>query len=291
VEVVGIVGTGVNLTDVTRIGGTGTLELARGTLEALLDTRLEELELVRVLGNVVGHGKVFLETVALGSIGMTVADGTGSSGSGIGGVGRLLGGELVDQEVDSGVQVGVRVSIVSEGDIASFTVGVTIAMAVRGAVAIAVGSLVAPERFLDDGLGGTREGEVVRESSTNKLRGEFPAFLLVLPIFVDFLSEPIGVEGVADEEVQTVLAGARALLAIFEIEEVEAALRKLQNRFVVLLARSRGSEGAGAKGQLGVDVLKNAVQGSVAVIVGGGYNVDEGAASWESARLHEGSGD
>jgi hypothetical protein len=53
------------------------------------------------------------------------------------------------------------------------------------------------------------------------------------------------VKGVADEEVQAILARPGAVLAVFEIEEIKATLGEVQKRFAGLLARRRGSEGAG----------------------------------------------
>ena len=58
----------------------------------------------------------------------------------------------------------------------------------------------------------------------------------------------------------------------------------------MLLTRRRGSEIARSKRQLGVNVLKDAVEGSVAIVVRGSNDVDEEIAGWESAGLHESSG-
>ena len=80
------------------------------------------------------------------------------------------------------------------------------------------------------------------------------------------------------------------MFAIFGVEEVETALGKLENRLVVLLTRRRGSEIARSKRQLGVDVLKDAIEGSVSIIVRSSNNVDEGTAGWEIDGLHESSG-
>lgn len=74
----GVIGGFLDLADVTRVG-TGALELSWRTLKLLLDTGLEKLELIGILGDAVGHCKMFLETVALGSIRMTIADGTRGS--------------------------------------------------------------------------------------------------------------------------------------------------------------------------------------------------------------------
>jgi hypothetical protein len=173
----------------TRVGRAGTLELARGTLEALLAAGLEKLELIRVLCDVVGHGDMFLETMALGGVGMTIADGTWGGGSRTGGVGRHFRGKLVDKEVDGGVKVVVGGSVIRKRDVTDFAVGVLGAVAVAilvavggvailvavGGVAIAVWGLITPVGFLDDGLGGTiSEVEAVRESGPDKFGGEFP---------------------------------------------------------------------------------------------------------------------
>jgi hypothetical protein len=271
VEVVGIVGGFLDLANVTRVGRAGTLELARGTLEALLNAGLEKLELIRVLCDVVGHGDMFLETMALGGVGMTVADGTWGGGSRTGGVGRHFRGELVDKEVDGGVEIVVGGSVVRKRDVTNFAMGVlgavavAIAVAIGGVsvaiavavrrVAIAVWGLIAPVGFLDDGLGGTSEVEVVRESGPDEFGGEFPTQFGVLPVVIELLGEPIGVERVGDDKIEAVLATTGALFTVLKVEEIEATLGELQDRFVVLLAGSRGSEGAGTMGQLGVDVL------------------------------------
>ncbi len=75
-----------------------------------------------------------------------------------------------------------------------------------GAIAIAVGGLGSPEGFLGDRLGGTRETQVVGEGRTNERGCEFPSFLGILPVVVDFLREPVGAKRVAYDEVQTILA-------------------------------------------------------------------------------------
>jgi hypothetical protein len=175
VEGIGIVGSFLDLADVTRVGGAGTLELAWGTLKSLLDTGLEKLELIWVLFDVVGHSKEFLETMALGRIGVTIADGTrGSIRNGTGGISGSFRSKLVDKEIDSGFQVVVEVSFFREGDVTGFTVGVTmsitvaVAVAVGGGVTITIGSLGAPEGFLGDGLGGTRKVEVILHGGANK---------------------------------------------------------------------------------------------------------------------------
>jgi hypothetical protein len=232
VEVVGIVGGFLDLTNMTRVGRAGTLELARGTLEALLDTGLEKLQLIRVLCDVVGHGNVFLETMALGGVGMTVADGAWGGGSRTGGVGRHFRGKLVDKEVDGGVEVIVGGSVVRKRDVTDFTVGVlgavAVAMAVAvGGIAIATWGLITPVGFLDGGLGGTSEVEVVRESGLDEFGGEFPTQFGVLPVVIELLGEPIGVEQVADDKIQAVLATTGALFTVLKIEEIEATLGKL----------------------------------------------------------------
>jgi hypothetical protein len=229
-EVVGIVSGFLDLTNVTRVGRAGTLELARGTLEALLDTGLEKLELIRVLCNVVGHGKMLLETMALGGVRMTIADGTWGGGSRTGGVGSHFTSKLVlDKEVDGGVEVVVvGGSVVRERDVTDFTVGVMGAAAVAvGGVAIATWGLVTPADFLDDGLGGTSEVEVVRESGPDEFGGEFPTQHGVLPVLVEVLGEPIGTERIADDEVQAILMCAGVPFTILKIEEIKATLGKL----------------------------------------------------------------
>ena len=61
---------------------------------------------------------------------------------------------------------------------------------------------------------------------------------------------------------------------------------------IVLLVGRRGSEGAGMKGQLGVNILQSATQGSASVVVGGGGDdVDEKCPGRKSAHLHKSSGD
>jgi hypothetical protein len=232
VESVGIAGGFLDLADVTRVGRAGTLELSWRTLKKLLDAGLEKFELVGILGDVVGHRKMFLQAVALGSIRVTVADGAWGGGSRTGGVGRHFGGELVDKEVDGGVEVVVGGGVVREGDVADFTVGVlgTVAVAIAvavGGVAIAAWGLVTPVGFLDDGLGGTSEVEVVRESGPDEFGGEFPTQFGVLPVVIKLLGEPIGVERVGDDKIQAVLATTGALFTVLKIEEIEATLGKL----------------------------------------------------------------
>ena len=75
-----------------------------------------------------------------------------------------------------------------------------------------------------EGLGGTRKCKVGSQGGTNKFRYELPKFLGVLPIFIVLLGKPLRMERVANEKVQTVLARARALLAIFEVKEAETTL-------------------------------------------------------------------
>jgi len=94
----------LDLSNMSRVGGTRASKLAWGALETLLDARLEKLKLIRVLFNVVGHGKVFLETMALGGVGMTIADGTRCGRSRTGSIGGLFGSELMDQKINGGVQ-------------------------------------------------------------------------------------------------------------------------------------------------------------------------------------------
>ncbi len=118
---VGVGVVGLNLADVARVGWTGIgLKLTWGALKAFLHTGLEELELVGVFLDIVGHGEVFLETMALGGVEVTVADGTGSSGGGTGDGSDFDGRELVDKEVDGGSQFVRGVIVVGERNIASF---------------------------------------------------------------------------------------------------------------------------------------------------------------------------
>ena len=236
VKVVGIVSVGLDLADLARVGGTRAGELARGTLEALLHARLEKLDLIRMLFDAVRHSEVFLETMALGGIRVAIADGTGCGRCRTGSLGSPFGSELMDEEVDSGVEFIVGVSSFGEGDVAGFTVRVVV-IAAGGVVPITAVSLVAPEGFLGSGLGGTGKCKIIRQGGTNKFGQELPTLLGMLPVVIDLLGKPIGVNGVADNEVQTIFVRARSLFALFEIEEVKTTLDKLQERFVVLLAR------------------------------------------------------
>ncbi len=65
----------------------------------------------------------------------------------------------------------------------------------------------------------------------------------------------------------------------------------VQDGLVGLLARGRGGEGAGADAQPGMDVLEDAVQCGIAIVVGGIDDVEKGTAGGEDARLREGGGD
>ena len=189
-----------------------------------------------MLFDVVQHSEAFLETMAFCGVRVAIADGAGGSRRRTGSLGSLFGSQLVDKEVDSGVEFIVGVSFFGEGDVAGFTVRV-IAIAAGGVVPITAGSLVAPEGFLGGGLGGTGKCKIIRQGGTNKFGRELPTLFGMLPVVMDLLGEPIGAKRVADNEVQTILARARALFAIFEIEEAETMFCKLQERFVVLLAR------------------------------------------------------
>ena len=93
--------------------------------------------------------------------------------------------------------------IVGEGDVASFTgdVAIAIAITIGRRVAVAIRSLVAPESFLDDGLGSSRKGKVVCQSSTDKFGRKLPTFLGMLPILIDFLGESIGIDGVVNKKI------------------------------------------------------------------------------------------